>query len=98
MTLSINLQCFYLEIIDLSCIFAVEIRTIIDTIISRTMKAILGQYYYAPHRRSFGVWQWTSVNENGASGSFVKDFKTKEEAREYVWQMNGWGKPKSKLN
>lgn len=62
------------------------------------MKAILGQYYYAPHRRSFGVWQWTSVNENGASGSFVKDFKTKEEAREYVWQMNGWGKPKSKLN
>ena len=98
MTLSINLQCFYLEIIDLSYIFAVEIRAIIDTIISRTMKAILGQYYYAPHRRSFGVWQWTSVNENGASGSFVKDFKTKEEAREYVWQMNGWGKPKSKLN
>ena len=62
------------------------------------MKAILGQYYYATHRLSFGVWQWTSVNENGASGSFVKDFKTKEEAREYVWQMNGWGKPKSKLN
>ena len=87
-----------MEIIDLRCIFAVEIRTIIDTIISRTMKAILGQYYYAPHRRSFGVWQWTSVNENGASGSFVKDFKTKEEAREYVWQMNGWGKPSKRLN
>ena len=98
MTLSINLQCFYLEIIDLSCIFAVEIRAIIDTIISRTMKAILGQYYYAPHRRSFGVWQWTSVNENGASGTFIKDFRSKEEAREYVWQMNGWGKPSRKLN
>ena len=98
MTLSINLQCFYLEIIDLSCIFAVEIRTIIDTIMSRTMKAILGQYYYAPHRRSFGVWQWTSVNENGASGTFIKDFRSKEEAREYVWQMNGWGKPSKRLN
>ena len=98
MTLSINLQCFYLEIIDLRCIFAVEIRTIIDTIISRTMKAILGQYYYAPHRRSFGVWQWTSVNENGASGTFIKDFRSKEEAREYVWQMNGWGKPSKRLN
>ena len=87
-----------MEIIDLSCIFAVEIRTIIDTIISRTMKAILGQYYYAPHRRSFGVWQWTSVNENGASGTFIKDFRSKEEAREYVWQMNGWGKPSKRLN
>ena len=87
-----------MEIIDLSCIFAVEIRTIIDTIISRTMKAILGQYYYAPHRRTFGVWQWTSVNENGASGTFIKDFRSKEEAREYVWQMNGWGKPSKRLN
>ena len=87
-----------MEIIDLSCIFTVEIRAIIDTIISRTMKAILGQYYYAPHRRSFGVWQWTSVNENGASGTFIKDFRSKEEAREYVWQMNGWGKPSKRLN
>ena len=63
-----------------------------------TMKAILGQYYYAPHRRSFGVWQWTEVSETGACGTFIKDFRSKEEAREYVWQMNGWGKPKTKLN
>ncbi|MBR2629906.1 MAG: hypothetical protein IKM12_02250 [Alistipes sp.] len=55
------------------------------------MKAILGQYYYAPHRRSYGVWQWDWVSEKGASGRFVKDFCTKEEAREYVWKMNGWG-------
>ena len=63
-----------------------------------TMKAILGQYYYAPHRRSFGVWQWTEVSENGACGTFIKDFRSKEEAREYVWQMNGWGTPRTKLN
>ena len=62
------------------------------------MKAILGQYYYAPHRRSYGVWQWDWVSEKGASGRFVKDFCTKEEAREYVWKMNGWGQPKAKLN
>ena len=62
------------------------------------MKAILGQYYYAPHRRNFGVWQWDWVSEKGASGRFVKDFCTKEEAREYVWKMNGWGQPKTKLN
>jgi hypothetical protein len=63
-----------------------------------TMKTILGQYYYAPHRRSYGVWQWDWVSEKGASGRFVKNFCTKEEAREYVWKMNGWGQPKTKLN
>ena len=62
------------------------------------MKAILGQYHYAPHRRNWGVWVWTSVTETGASGTFVKDFQSKEEAREYVWKMNGWGYPKTKLN
>lgn len=62
------------------------------------MKAILGQYHYAPHRCFWGVWQWTEVTENGATGSFIKDFRTKEEAREYVWMMNGWGTPKTKLN
>lgn len=49
-----------------------------------TMKAILGQYYYSPHRRFWGVWQWTQVPENGSIGTFVGDFKSKEEAREYV--------------
>ena len=63
-----------------------------------TMKAEVGKYYYAPHRRNFGVWQWDWVSEKGASGRFVKDFCTKEEAREYVWKMNGWGQPKTKLN
>ena len=62
------------------------------------MKTILGQYHYAPHRRNWGVWVWTSVTETGASGTFVKDFPSKEEAREYVWKMNGWGQPKTKLN
>ena len=61
------------------------------------MKARLGQYYYSPHRNWWGVWQWTSVSETGAMGSFVKDFSDMEEARRYVWQMNGWGTPKSAL-
>lgn len=63
-----------------------------------TMKAVLGQYHYAPHRSLWGVWVWTSVDERGAEGTFVKDFCSKEQAREYVWQMNGWGKPSKKLN
>ena len=62
------------------------------------MKAILGQYYYSPHYRYWRVYQWEMVDENGAMGKSIKDFHTKEEAREFVWQMNGWGKPKNKLN
>ena len=84
--------------IDICCIFALEIREKVDNIISKIMKAVLGQYHYAPHRCFWGVWQWTEVTENGASGTFIKDFRSKEEAREYVWQMNGWGKPSKKLN
>ena len=61
------------------------------------MMAILGQYYYAPHRRSFGVWQWTEVSETGACGTFIKDFRSKDEAREFVWQQNGWGTCSSQL-
>ena len=63
-----------------------------------TMKARLGQYYYAPLRNYWGVWQWTSVSETGAMGTKVTEFFDKEEAREYVWKMNGWGKPSKKLN
>ena len=60
------------------------------------MKAVLGQYYYAPHRNWWGVWQYDMVTENAASGKFIKDFQTKEEARAFVYEMNGWGKPKNK--
>ena len=63
-----------------------------------TMKPQLGKYYYAPLRNYYAVWQWTSVSERGAMGSKVKEFFDIEEAREYVWKMNGWGKPSKKLN
>ena len=54
------------------------------------MKAILGQYFYGPHRCTWGVWQWTSVKEDGtATGTFIQDFITKEEARIFVWEQNG---------
>ena len=48
------------------------------------MKAQIGQYFYAPHRNSWGVWQWDMVSENGSTGTFIKDFRSKEEAREFV--------------
>ena len=62
-----------------------------------TMKAKLGQYYYSPHRNWWGVWVYTHVSETGSCGSFVKDFPSIEEARKFVWAMNGWGQPKTAL-
>ena len=62
-------------------------------------KAKVGQYFYGRHRSFFGVWVYDYVSKDGKclSGQFVGDFRTREEAREYVWEKNGWGKPKTKL-
>lgn len=49
-----------------------------------------GQYYYAPHRRRWGVWQHHEQGNNVSSGIFIKDFPTKEEARDEVYRLNGW--------
>ena len=59
----------------------------------------VGQYFYARHRSSFGVWVYDYVNDEtgSASGDFVADFQTREEARKYVWKMNGWGTPQTAL-
>ena len=45
-----------------------------------------------------GNWSDGKQSERGAMGSKVKEFFDIEEAREYVWKMNGWGKPSKKLN
>lgn len=58
----------------------------------------VGQYHYGRHRSSFGVWVYDSVSKNAASASFVADFRTREEARAYVWKMNGWGTPRTALS
>ena len=57
-----------------------------------------GEYYYAPHRRLWGIWQWHEVVPDGepsgvvaiGSGTFVKDYPTKEEARKEVYRLNEW--------
>lgn len=58
---------------------------------NNTRKEKDGQYFYGCHRNYYGVWVWDHVWENGASGRFVADFNTREEARAFVWRMNGWG-------
>lgn len=62
-------------------------------------QAKIGQYFYGRHRNMFGVWVYDYVNtETGAaSGKFVKDFQSREDARDFVWLNNGWGTPKTAL-
>lgn len=55
-----------------------------------------GQYYYAPHRRMWGVWQYHDYGNGNGSGTFYNDYPTKEEARKEVSRLNGWGEPKNK--
>ena len=61
------------------------------------IQAKVGQYFYGRHRNRFGVWVYDVVTDNFSSGKFVEDFKSREEARAFVWKMNGWGTPKTAL-
>ena len=61
------------------------------------IQAKVGMYHYGRHRNMFGVWVYDYVSENGSSARFVEDFRTREEARLFVWKMNGWGIPKTAL-
>ena len=50
-----------------------------------------GQYYYAPHRNMWGIWQWHLFNiADGGYGKFVKDCPSQEDARREVYRLNGW--------
>ena len=61
------------------------------------IQAKVGDYFYGRHRNMFGVWVYDTVTENYTSGNFVADFHSREEARAFVWKMNGWGTPKTAL-
>ena len=56
------------------------------------MKLQIGQYHYGRHHKNIGIWVCTSVSENRVSSDFVKDVNSWEEAKEFVYRMNGWNK------
>lgn len=49
-----------------------------------------GQYYYAPHRRSWGVWKAGRTVNGVRMDDFITDFATKIQARNFVYKMNNW--------
>lgn len=59
------------------------------TIQKSTMIRREGQYYYLPHRRFWGVWVNHNLENGSSYGEFIKDFRTKEEAKAFVYEMNG---------
>lgn len=55
------------------------------------MDAKEGQYYYAPHRRSWGVWKKGKVVDGiSINDEFICDFSTKIQAKNFVYKMNKW--------
>ena len=60
----------------------------------------VGQYTYSRRGRGWKVYQVDYVGENGfSSASWTgKYFTDINDARAYVWKMNGWGAPKNRLN
>lgn len=55
-------------------------------------QAKVGQYYYAPHRSCTGVWMVDYKSDTCMSGRFIKDFAYREDAKAFVYKMNGWCK------
>ena len=49
-----------------------------------------GQYYYTKHRSSWCVWQNKDDGNGCRSGTLIRDFPTKEDARREVYRLNGW--------
>ena len=49
-----------------------------------------GQFYYAPHRSSWGVWKRGETTNGCTIDDFVDDFASKEEARKFVFKANNW--------
>ena len=55
----------------------------------------VGTYYFARHRRNWGIWVITYCNNVVTMGDFVKDVFTYEDAVRTTYALNGWGEPKN---
>ena len=50
-----------------------------------------GKYYYSPHRNKWGVWKVGKKTPKGTlMNDFIMDFSTKQDAKRFVYKMNGY--------
>ena len=48
------------------------------------------QFYYAPHRDLWGVYQHHDDGSGHSCGTHIDDYPTREAARREVFRLNGW--------
>ena len=54
----------------------------------------IGTYYFARHRRNWGIWMVESINNGVTMSCFIKDVNSFEDAVKETYRLNGWGTPK----
>lgn len=51
----------------------------------------VGQYFYAPRRNRFAIYQTVSVSDNVIIDQPTdEEYATREEAKRRVYELNGW--------
>ena len=58
------------------------------------MKPQIGIYHMGRCRNIWGVWQYTSVNENGSCSKKIENCCRAKDAYLRVYELNNWGTPK----
>ena len=51
-----------------------------------------GQYFYQRHRNMWGVWKQGKEVNGVIQSQFISDFSTEQQAKKFVYRMNGWDK------
>lgn len=55
------------------------------------IKDKVGQYYYAPRRNMFAIYQTTFIGNGVTTAcSTGEEYATREEAKKRVYELNGW--------
>lgn len=49
-----------------------------------------GRFFYARHRIRWGVWKKGKMENGVRMNEFISDFSTQEQAKNFVYKMNGY--------
>ena len=60
------------------------------------MKPTVNKFYFERFRGTWGIFQWTSITDNGIiTSSHIQNELTYEDAVTTMYRLNGWGTPKN---
>ena len=55
----------------------------------------VGTYYFARHRRNWGIWMVESISNGVTMSCFIKDMFSYEDAVKETYHLNGWTQPQN---